>query len=775
MPEVSKPENSLRRAQCAIDRAPNPVYWIASDGSFLYVNESVCRSLGYGREELLRMTVFDIDPQIARAQFADFWNTSRIQGKYVGETTHKARDGRILPVEISVCRVDSEGEEFLCAFVKDISDRKRSEAALQETAERLRLALMAANQGLYDLNVQTGEAKVSPEYALMLGYDPAHFRETNAWWLERTHPDDRERVTVNYQAYIRGDIPDYSVECRQRTRSGDWKWILSLGKIVTRDAAGLPLRMLGTHTDITERKKAEAALQESEYFLRKSQEMARLGSYKMDVASGIWISSRTLDDIFGIDEGYPRDVEGWLEIIVPEQRDEMRRYLERHVLLECNRFEKEYRIIRRNDRQERWVFGIGELELDERGNSVRMIGTIQDITERKRAEKEREALEELLRHAQKMESVGRLAGGVAHDFNNMLAVILGYSELMRMRLPAGDPLLKYVLEIEKAGNHSRDITRQLLAFSRKQVIAPKDVNLNDLLTVMQKTLARLIGEDIVLRFHFGENLWTVRVDPAQFDQVLVNLALNARDAMPGGGKLTIETGNMRLDGSSPQGDGFTPGDYVYLRVSDEGVGMDRETLSHVFEPFFTTKEVGKGTGLGLSTVYGIVKQNGGFINVSSEPGKGTTFKIYIPRLPDAREAGGISDGTEETYTEAYGGTILLVEDDEMVRRMTSQMLEEMGYAVLVANDPFDALSLCAEKDLSLDLLITDVVMPGMNGHELWKNAEAVRPGIGVLLMSGYSADVIVHRGILEEGGHFLNKPFTRNELARAVREAIERR
>jgi len=396
----------------------------------------------------------------------------------------------------------------------------------------------------------------------------------------------------------------------------------------------------------------------------------------------------------------------------------------------------------------------------------------RDITERKRAESERMSLEAQLLQAQKLESVGRLAGGVAHDFNNMLSVILGYAELIKRRLPEGDPLWKDADEIQRAAIRSRDITRQLLAFSRQQIIEPRPVNLNDMVTDTQKTLARLIGEDIDLCFYPGKELWTIGFDPSQFDQILINLAVNARDAMPDGGMLTIETANISLDDAYCRDHaGFVPGDYVQLIVSDSGMGMDRETLSHAFEPFFTTKDVDKGTGLGLSTVYGIVRQNNGFIHVYSEPGEGTTFRIYFPRITvkegerrDKFVAAEVASGT---------GTILVVEDDDMVSSMTAALLKQIGFMVLTKSTPSEALSLLEQTDTPVDLLITDVVMPGMKGTELRDRARLIRPGIKVLFMSGYTANVIVHHGILEEGVHFIQKPFNIESLAQKVSEAIK--
>jgi two-component system cell cycle sensor histidine kinase/response regulator CckA len=533
------------------------------------------------------------------------------------------------------------GREHAADLERRIADRERTEKALRESEERLRLALTAAEQGLYDLNVQTGEAIVTPEYARLLGYAPEEFTETNARWVERLHPDEREIVAEAYRAYVAGETPEYRVEFRQKTRSGDWKWILSIGRIVQRDAEGRPLRMLGTHTDITKRKEAEA-------------ESARL--------------------------------------------------------------------------------------------------TAQ------------------LQHAQKMESVGRLAGGVAHDFNNTLMVILASTELVKGR-HRGDPaLVKSMEEIERAALRARDVTRQLLAVSRRQMASPRILNLGEFLTETRATLGRLLGEDVDVSFHLGADLWPVRIDPSQADQVVMNLAVNARDAMPTGGRLTIETTNVRIDESyCLQHVGFRVGDYVLLSVSDTGVGIDRETLAHVFEPFFTTKATGKGTGLGLATVHGVVTQNGGVATVTSEPGLGATFRIYLPRSPDAAPA---AAATDEVSPVQAAGTVLVVEDDEAVRRTTAAVLDALGFTALVAADWREALALAAREDLSVDLLLTDVVMPEVSGKDLWERVHAMRPLMRVLYMSGYTAHVIAQHGILEDGVHFIQKPFTMDDLARAIRTAL---
>ncbi len=427
--------------------------------------------------------------------------------------------------------------------------------------------------------------------------------------------------------------------------------------------------------------------------------------------------------------------------------------------------------VKHRDGTWRWHTSVGSAVAGAGGRPAYYVGIAQDITWKKRAEEEKANLEEKLFQAQKMESIGRLAGGVAHDFNNMLNVILGYAELIRLETPSRDKLLQHIEEIERAAGQARDVTRQLLAFSRKQVISPVPLDVNDVIGENRETLARLIGEDVDLRFFPGAGLWRVRLDPSQLNQIVYNLAINAHDAMPDGGRLTIETANASLDETYCRDHpGFNPGDYVRLTVSDDGVGMDRETMSHLFEPFFTTKEVGKGTGLGMATVYGIVKQNGGFLNVYSEPGKGTSLHIYFRKDTDAPPP---PAKPVETETPAGEGLVMVVEDDDLVRSITTVELEKLGYRVVSLKSPEEALSLCGRDGPAFKLLITDVIMPGMNGIELKNRMSALRPGTKVLFMSGYTADAIGHHGVLEKKLHFLQKPFSLNELAKKVREAID--
>lgn len=401
-----------------------------------------------------------------------------------------------------------------------------------------------------------------------------------------------------------------------------------------------------------------------------------------------------------------------------------------------------------------------EHELYERAQDLQRAN--QDL----RAQQERS--EEQLRQAQKLEAVGRLAAGIAHDFNNLLSVVLSYSEELLRDLPEGSQSRQDVAEVKRAGERAADLTRQLLVFSRQQVLAPKILDLNAVLTSLGRLLARVVGEDVHVVMRLCPDPGQVKVDPSQIEQVVLNLVVNARDAMPHGGTLTIATSNVDLDEGYASGHfDVTPGRYVMFSVSDTGAGMDQATQARIFEPFFTTKPQGQGTGLGLSTVFGIVKQSRGSIWVYSEPGHGTEFKVYLPRVDAPAERAPIISaaprGTE---------TVLLVEDEPHVRAVACRVLERAGYAVLVAADPLDALRIAGEAG-PIDLLLTDVVMPHMNGRELAERIRAVRPGLRVLFTSGYTDDAILRHGVLDEGVPFLQKPITPSALARRVRETLD--
>ncbi|MDD2736412.1 MAG: PAS domain S-box protein [Desulfuromonadaceae bacterium] len=454
------------------------------------------------------------------------------------------------------------------------------------------------------------------------------------------------------------------------------------------------------------------------------------------------------------------------DLLPPEEAETALKHFQH--LLETGVSSSEYQFLHKNGKKRWWLVDAVKL------SDSRFLGLTKDITERKQADEDKLKLEAQLHQAQKMESVGRLAGGVAHDFNNMLTVILGHAQLGLMRLDPTHPVCDDLQEISKTAERSADLTRQLLAFARKQTVTPKVLDLNDTVSEMLKMLQRLIGENIQLCWRPAHELWQIRMDPSQIDQILANLCVNARDAIEETGRISIETQNRTVDAEySATNLEAVPGEYVCLTVSDSGSGMDQETQDHIFEPFYTTKERGKGTGLGLATVYGAVKQNNGFINIYSEPGQGTTFSIYLPRDESIRSIQTLSE-TAALPVPRGQETILLVEDEPAILNIASMMLEKQGYTVLKAGSPGEAVRLAREHSGEIQLLMTDVIMPEMNGRDLAKNLLSLYPQMKRLFMSGYTSDVIAHHGVLDEGVCFIQKPFSLPNMAAKVREVLDK-
>jgi len=522
--------------------------------------------------------------------------------------------------------------------------------------------------------------------------------------------------------------------------------------------------------DITERKQIEESLRLKEEMLTRTERIAKVGSWEWDIDPDRVTWSEELFNFFGLDpsEGAPPFGEQ-AKIYIGEDFEELKRAVEL-CRTKGTPYDLQLRTVRA-DGEIRHCIVSGVAERDASGEISRLAGSFQDITERVVQEGEREVLQRQLVQAQRLESIGRLAGGVAHDFNNMLSVILGNAELAMLDIGKDQPIHNNLEEILVAAERSRDVTRQLLAFARKQTIAPESRIIDEVLSGMQKMLKRLIGEDIELTLVLSEKPWTVRLDPTQLEQAVINLCLNARDAISGQGRISLKTANVNFDEKDAALDpGVSPGDFVLLEVSDNGCGMDQETLDSVFEPFFTTKESEQGTGLGMATVYGIVMQSGGFILPASEPGKGSTFKLYFPRCKVRGRRK--KQEKKSTLPLACSEKILLVEDEAAVMKMARRMLEKQGYRVLAAEDPSAALDLVSSDPEPLDLLITDVVMPGMNGRELVQKMQEYHPGIKVIYMSGYTADVIAKQGVLEQGVHFLQKPFSSHDLGQLVRDVL---
>lgn len=519
-----------------------------------------------------------------------------------------------------------------------------------------------------------------------------------------------------------------------------------------------------------ERRQAEERLRKSQSQLAQAQQIARMGSWEWDLVSGAATWSEETQRLFA---GKPEDLGPSMEICMEKRVHPDDRLRIKKIMAESLRthepFVCEHRVIL-PDKTERIMQSRGEVLVNEQGEPIKMFGIVQDITEAKRAQEALESSEEQLRQAQKMKAVGQLAGGVAHDFNNLLTVINGYCAMAMQKKEEVQPIRKNIEEIQKAADRAASLTNQLLAFSRKQVLQPRVLQLNVVVRGMEKMLRRLIGEDIELSTSFDSSLGNVKADPGQIEQVIMNLAVNARDAMPRGGKLTISTSKATIDQSTKfRNRTLEVGEYVMLSISDNGMGMTEEVKTHLFEPFFTTKGLGKGTGLGLATCYGIICQSGGDIRVYSEPNAGTTFKIYLPQTDAAVEPVVIKDSEN---LQAGSESILIVEDDPSVRELAVAILRNCGYQVQESNNAFEALRLL-KRNPGFDLVVTDVIMPQMSGKDLYDKIKSQLPQIKVLLMSGYTDDALAHHGVLDEGFFFLEKPFSPAKIARKVREVLD--
>ena len=984
---------------------------------FLQVNGAFQSLLGYSQEELLTLTVKDVT-------HSEDWERekSAISQRLVGATElfllekrYIRKDGDVRWVRITGETInDPHGKQLALATVVDLTERKKAEDALRQERERLEFVIDGSSLGTWEWNVQNNVTVFNDNWAEMLGYEiedliPYDYNT----WTRLVHPEDVQHAELDLKNCLDGITKDYSSEFRMRSKSGEWIWILDRGRVMTWDDAGRPLLMYGTHTNITDIKKAMEALSESEQrhrdyitntpygvfvtdekgrYLQVNPSACRITGYdesellslsipdtlpeegmeaglahfKQLVDTGKahgelkfrhksgevrwWLVSAVklsatrylgftnditdrkqvefalreseekyralvmqstdcmiLHDLDGVildinehscrTYGYTRDellrmkvsdldpdyveradgrafydkmkpgealvfearqcskdghgfpVEVRLSLVEVGDRmliqglcrDITQRRLAEQALIESEeRFrsitEQSSDFISLTDVQgiityaspaARRIFGVepeemvgrhfiefldessiskamegfqasvgeGKLARDiellmKRGDGSRFFGelngslfgkgelqgtlvVIRDITERKNAEEEKARLMDQLQQAMKMEAVGRLAGGVAHDFNNLLTAITGNVQLSLMDISPGDPVEGALTEIAQAADSAASLTRQLLAFSRKQLIEPKVLNLNELIVSLEKMLRRLIGEDIELKTIPGKRLGSIKADPGQLEQILVNLAVNARDAMQDGGKLIVETANVELDDEYCRLHPHSrPGAYVGLAVSDTGTGMSDEVKSHLFEPFFTTKPKERGTGLGLATIYGAVKQSGGNVEVYSEEGEGTTFKIYLPlvsqkaeRLQAAAPAIDMPGGDE---------TVLIVEDEKSVRDMAIRILKRLGYNVLQAPDGGQAFMLAEKYTDKIDLLVTDVIIPGMNGRQLAERLIQIHPEMKVLYTSGYTENAIAHHGVIDEGLHFIGKPYTPQALAKKLRDVLER-
>jgi two-component system, cell cycle sensor histidine kinase and response regulator CckA len=598
----------------------------------------------------------------------------------------------------------------------------------------------------------------SLSYLRVLGYSPEELQASSAF--EQIHPDDRERVKKAAEDARRSGVGK-TLEYRLRHKNGEWLILESTSSVI-RNEKGEPEKLVIVNRDVSERKRAEEALRRSETGFKSVVEDAPYGIYRVSTAGRFLQVNPALQKMLGYDSSQELSTKD-LAAEIFQHSGEYHRLIE---LLGRTEEVKDVEIEwKRKDATSITVLCSGRRVDDENGVPAYFEVFAEDVTEKR-------VLEKQLRMAQKMEAIGRLSGGIAHDFNNLLGVIIGYSRVLKRELGSSNVLFEHALEIEKAGQRAASLTKQLLAFSRQQVLTPAVLNLNTLASDMEKMLPQLLGEDIEVTLILDPDLGNVKADQSQVEQVIMNLAVNARDAMPMGGKLKIETKNVQLDEAfARRHPGAKVGSYVLLSVTDTGTGMDAATLTHIFEPFFTTKERGKGTGLGLATVYGIVKQSNGYTGVDSAPGKGTAFQIYLPR--HAGQA--FVEEPEHHSSDMLRGseTILLVEDSEPLRKLVKTFLDSAGYRVFSADSGESALEVSTSIGRSLDLLLTDVVMPGMNGRILAEHLLPRQPGMRVLYMSGYTDSFIAGHGVLDPGTHLLHKPFTEEVFLHKVREVLD--
>ena len=726
---------------------------------FMTVNDAAIQHYGYSRAEFLKMRLSEIRPPEDVSRLEQAVAQSRGSGsQYQSEWRHRIKNGILIDVEVVARNVRFRSREAQLVVLRDITKQKRAEESLQQAERKFRLIFEEAIIGIYQSTPDGRLLSANPAMLRMFGLDStdalAQFTDVQTqMYVDPTRRNEFKRL-MEEEGIVR------HFEAHVYRKDGSKMWLSVNGRAVRE--GGAIARYEGTLEEITERKELEDQLRRAQEQYSEIVDNALVGIFQSTPEGRYLTANSAMAKMMGYDS--PLEMVSQVGDIArqvyvdPKRRTELRILAAQQGVVQ--NFECE---LYRKDGSRMWI-SANVRAIFKDNVVVRYEGVNEDITQRK-------LLEDQLRQAQKMEAVGQLAGGVAHDFNNALGVITGYSDLLQMSLPPDSTAHRHAEEIAKAGRRAAALTRQLLAFSRKQVIQPVVLDLNSASHELEKMLHRLIGEHIEITFRRGPDLGGVRMDLGQVEQVLMNLCVNARDAMPQGGKLCIETANVELDKAFARQHAYVqPGSYVMLSVSDTGCGMGPETQRRIFEPFFTTKDPGKGTGLGLSTVYGIAKQNDGYIIVCSEVEKGTTFRLYLPRLAERAKVAAaapaplaLACGTE---------TVMVVEDEEALRTLARTCLESNGYFVLDAPNAAAALQMAETDSRRIDLLLTDVVMPGMGGRDLANRMLVLHPKVKVLYMSGYTNDLIDQQRTLEPGTELLEKPFTLHALLSKVGKVL---
>ena len=729
-----------------------PIAKLICDAETLVIvdaNRAALERYGYSRDELLAFRLTDLHPPAERERIAAVAHSHSTRLAGAGDWIHRTRSGAQLNVELAFSRLRFGSREVILVVAFDIAERQRAEALF-------RAAVSVSPNGLIMID-RTGTIKlVNHQIEAIFGYEQDELIGRS---VETLLPTQLRALHAQHRReFLQNPAP---------RRMGAGRELFGVHK----DGRSVPIEIglaptvlngemmvLASVIDISARRRAEQSIKDAAARWQALMESAMDGVALVGIDGIIIESNRRMAAILGrsIEDTVGHHIASFAD--PGDINDSMNAFMQALALGSGQVFG--VRLLRADRSVAVVDFAVNTVQF---GSARLMLSIGRDVTEQR-------LLEHQYRQSQKMEAIGRLAGGVAHDFNNMLTAILGYAELIMMALPPDTPVQADLQEIQGAARRAAGLTSQLLAFSRQQVLAPVVLNLNEVVTGVRKMLERLIGEDVAIELEIDSQLRNVMADRGQVEQVLMNLCVNARDAMPQGGTLIIHTENVELtEGYADQHQSVTPGSYVMVAVTDTGVGMTEEVRARVFEPFFTTKEKGKGTGLGLATSYGIVKQSGGFIWAYGEPGHGATFKFYLPVVRDAAMATPVLPREEQ-----LGGTetILLAEDDDVLRKLTSSVLRHYGYAVLTAANAAEAIRLSRAHQKPVQLLLTDLVMPGESGHSLATRLLEERPDIKVLFMSGYTDDAVARQGLMQEGSGFLQKPFTPATLARKIREIL---
>ena len=762
-------KESEKRYRELVETANDIIYLTDAHGHFLVFNAVGLKITGYSQEEIVHKHYLDLIHPDYKEQVAKFYGVQFV--KRIPDTYYEVpiitHEGKTVWIGQNVQLV-MEGDAVVGfqAICRDVTDRKRAEEELRESEERLELALRGADLGSWDWNLKTGCAVWDERASWMLGYLPGEVQTNLRTWKSLVHPEDWPRVSAVLNGHLEGRVSFIELEYRLRCKSGEWKWILSRGKIVACDTDGTPLRITGTSLDISERKQMEQALRESEERYRAIFNNVAIGINLTDRdARLLQVNSRSASML-----GYTQEELKALtafDITHPEDLELSMANFSSLVEGKVDSYSMQKRYVRK-DGEVIWADVHVSAIHNQRGEFVANLGVIVDITDRKRAEQETERMRAQLLQAQKMEAIGTLTGGIAHEFNNLLTIVSGYAELLLAEKNESDPEHSDLQRIVHASQRGAELVRSLLAFSRKSEMNFAPVNLNREVEHVKKLLDRTLPKMIEIELNLCEGLKTVEADSGQIRQLLMNLALNARDAMPEGGKLSIGTNNLG-EGHLTAPAGAMPGDYVQLTVSDTGIGMDGETLDRIFEPFYTTQGLAYKTGLGLAVVHGIIEQHGGYVKCDSKPEQGTTFQIYLPAA-QPRKADAVS-----LKAQPLGGTetVLIVDDEEYVRDLASRFLERAGYRVITAEDALMALGSYNKKRSDISLVILDLIMPKMGGKQCLEELLKIDPRLKVLIASGYS-DTYNREELVRAGARgFVEKPFRMTELLQALRDVLD--